>query len=87
MLRNIGNVVCFIIVLMTSHHVTGQAYDVTQLNRMLTILKNSVYHDIVDIRLEIMDLKMTVEQIGVGQRNASDGSIIGKEITEGKYKQ
>ncbi|KAH3718323.1 hypothetical protein DPMN_061126 [Dreissena polymorpha] len=82
MLRNIGNVVCFIIVLMTSHHVTGQAYDVTQLNRMLTILKNSVYHDIVDIRLEIMDLKMTVEQIGVGQRNASDESIIGQGMTD-----
>ncbi|KAH3720511.1 hypothetical protein DPMN_063410 [Dreissena polymorpha] len=82
MLRNIGNVVCFIIVLMTSHHVTGQAHDVTQLNRRLTILKNSVDRDIVDIRLEIMDLKMTVEQIGVGQRNASDGSIIGQGMTD-----
>ncbi|KAH3718606.1 hypothetical protein DPMN_061412 [Dreissena polymorpha] len=86
MLGNIGNVVCFIIVLMTSHHVTGQAHDVAQLSKRLTILKNSVDDDIGDIRLEIMDLKMIVEQIGVGQRNASDGSIIGKEITEENYK-
>ncbi|KAH3718538.1 hypothetical protein DPMN_061343 [Dreissena polymorpha] len=86
MLRNIGNVVCFIIVFMTSHHVTGRANDVTQLNRRLTILKNSVEDDINDIRLEILDLKMTVEQIVVGQRNSSDGSIIGRKITEEKYK-
>ncbi|KAH3718599.1 hypothetical protein DPMN_061405 [Dreissena polymorpha] len=86
MLRNIGNVVCFIIVFMTSHHVTGQAHDVTQLNRRLTILKNSVKDDINYIRLEIMDLMMTVEQVVVDQRNSSDGSIIGKEITEEKYK-
>ncbi len=67
MLRNIGNFVYFIIVLMTSHHVTGQAHDVTQLNRRLTILKNSVDDDIGDIRLEIMDLKMIVEQIVLPQ--------------------
>ncbi|XP_052245621.1 putative leucine-rich repeat-containing protein DDB_G0290503 [Dreissena polymorpha] len=82
MLRNIGNVVCFIIVFMTSHHVTGRANDVTQLNRRLTILKNSVEDDINDIRLEILDLKMTVEQIVVGQRNSSDGSIIGHGMTD-----
>ncbi|KAH3718600.1 hypothetical protein DPMN_061406 [Dreissena polymorpha] len=82
MLRNIGNVVCFIIVFMTSHRVTGQANDVTQLNRRLTILWNSVEDDINDIRLEIMDLKMTVEQFVVGQRNSSDGSIIGHRMTD-----
>ncbi|KAH3751559.1 tenascin-N-like isoform X1 [Dreissena polymorpha] len=94
MLRNIGNVACFIFVLMTSHHVTGQAHDVAQLNRRLTIIKNSVDDDILDIRLEVMELKMIVEQIVGGQRNTSDGSVIGqgmsnlnqREITDLKNK-
>ena len=71
---------------MTSHHVTGQAHDVAQLNRRLTIIKNSVDDDILDIRLEVMELKMIVEQIVGGQRNTSDGSVIGKEITAENYK-
>ncbi|KAH3853852.1 hypothetical protein DPMN_096387 [Dreissena polymorpha] len=76
MLRNIGNVACFIVVLMTSHHVTGQAHDVAQLNKRLTIIKHSFDDDIVNIRLEVMELKMIVEQIVGGQRITSDGSDI-----------
>ncbi|XP_052235807.1 uncharacterized protein LOC127847743 isoform X2 [Dreissena polymorpha] len=82
MLRNIGNVACFTIVLMTSHHVTGQAHDVAQLNRRLTIISNSVEYDIADIRHEVMDLKMIVEQIVGGKRNTSDGSVVGQGITD-----
>ncbi|XP_052236458.1 uncharacterized protein LOC127848192 isoform X5 [Dreissena polymorpha] len=82
MLRNIGNVACFIVVLMTSHHVTGQSHDVAQFNRRLTIIKNSVEYDIADIRLEVKELKMIVEQIVGGQSNTSDGSVIGQGMTD-----
>ncbi|XP_052271667.1 uncharacterized protein LOC127872375 [Dreissena polymorpha] len=81
-LRNIENVACFIIVLITSHHVTEQADDVAQLNRRLTIIKHSVDDDIVDIRLDIMELKMIVEQIVGVQRITSDGSVIGQGMTD-----
>ncbi|XP_052245881.1 uncharacterized protein LOC127854853 isoform X2 [Dreissena polymorpha] len=77
MSRHMANVVCFVIVLMTFRHVTGQEHDVAQLNKRLTFIKMSVDRDISDIRFQIFKLKMTVEQMVVDQRNASDGSIIG----------
>ncbi|KAH3796574.1 hypothetical protein DPMN_150143 [Dreissena polymorpha] len=61
---------------MTSRHVTGQAHDVAQLNKRLTFIKSSVDRDISDIRFQILELKMTVEQTVVDQRNVSDWSII-----------
>ncbi|KAH3718759.1 hypothetical protein DPMN_061566 [Dreissena polymorpha] len=77
MSRHMANVVCFVIVLMTPRHVTGQEHDVAQLNKRLTFIKMSVDRDISDIRFQIFELKMTVEQMVVDRRNASDGSIIG----------
>ena len=86
MSRHIANVVCFVIVLITSRHVTGQEHDVAQLNKRLTFIKMSVDRDISDIRFQIFELKMTVEQMVVDQRNASDGSIIGGPFPDyGEY--
>ncbi|KAH3818662.1 uncharacterized protein LOC127880759 [Dreissena polymorpha] len=72
-----ASVVCFVIVLMTSRHVTGQVHDVAQLDKRLTSIKSFVDRDISDIRFQIFELKMTVEQMVVDHRNASDGSITG----------
>ena len=77
MSRHVANVVFFVFVLMASHDVNGQAHDVAQLNRKLTFIKSSVDRDISDIQFQITELKMTVEQMLVDQRNVSDGSIIG----------
>ncbi|KAH3702924.1 uncharacterized protein LOC127860184 [Dreissena polymorpha] len=68
------SVSCLVIALMTSRHVTGQANDVAQLNRRLTLIKSSIDRDISDLKLQFVELKMTVEQLIVS--NASVGSSI-----------
>ncbi|KAH3869428.1 fibrinogen alpha-2 chain-like isoform X1 [Dreissena polymorpha] len=77
MSRHMAIVVCFAIVLMSYRHVTGQAHDVAKLDKRLTSIKSFVDREIIDIRFQISELKMTVEQMVVDQRNASAGSNIG----------
>ena len=70
------SVFCLVIALMTSHNVTGQTHDVAQLNRRLTLIKSSVDRDISDMKLQILELKMNVDQIMVSLGNTSNGSFI-----------
>ncbi|KAH3783753.1 hypothetical protein DPMN_161697 [Dreissena polymorpha] len=76
MAQRIANDVCFVIVLMTIRHVDVQAHHIAQLNRRLAIIKYYVDRDISNIRLQITDRKMIVDQMVIDKRNASDGSII-----------
>ncbi|KAH3869326.1 hypothetical protein DPMN_032489 [Dreissena polymorpha] len=76
MSRHMTIVVFFVIVLMTSRHVTGQAHDVAQLDKKLTSS---------DIRFQIRT-ENDYRADGGRSENASDGSIIGgRFINYGEY--